>query len=106
MKTTALTALAEPNRLRIVELLNVTACSVGEIAEKLVLRQPQVSKHLKILSEAGWVAVRPEAQKRIYELKPERFSELDGWLEAFRRLWEARYDRLDALLDSQKGEES
>jgi DNA-binding transcriptional ArsR family regulator len=91
--------------LRIVELLNVSPCSVGEIAERLVIRQPQVSKHLKILSEAGWVAVRPKAQQRIYELRPERFSELDGWLEAFRRLWEARYDKLDALLDSQKGDE-
>jgi DNA-binding transcriptional ArsR family regulator len=106
VKTTALTALAEPNRLRIVELLGVAPYSVGEIAEKLVLRQPQVSKHLKILSETGWVSARPRSQKTIYELRPERFTELDGWLESFRQLWESRYDALDQLFEKQKGEES
>ena len=102
MNTVTLAALAEPNRLRIVELLRVNPCSVGQIAEKLVIRQPQVSKHLKILSDAGWVMVRPRAQQRIYQLQAEPFEELDAWLESFRKIWEANYRRLDSLLEELK----
>jgi DNA-binding transcriptional ArsR family regulator len=102
MNTVTLSALAEPNRLRIVELLRENPYPVGEIAKRLVLRQPQVSKHLRVLSEAGLVEVHPVAQKRIYQLQAKPFEELDGWLETFRRLWEARLDTLDEYLQELK----
>jgi DNA-binding transcriptional ArsR family regulator len=102
-----LSALAEPNRLQIVELLRDTPRPVGDIAKRLRLRQPQVSKHLRVLSEAGLVEARPVAQKRIYQLRSEPFDELDTWLESFRRAMADRYDRLDDLVrerKSKKGE--
>lgn len=102
MNNATLSALAEPNRLRIVELLRDRPRPVGEIAERLRLRQPQVSKHLRVLSDAGLVDVRPVAQQRIYELRSEPFNELDKWLEKFRRAAEERYDRLDDLISERK----
>ena len=95
MNAAILSALAEPNRFRIVELLRDKPYPVGEIAKRLVLRQPQVSKHLRVLSAAGLVVVRPAAQQRIYQLQPKPFEELEGWVETFRRIWEARLDTLD-----------
>src|SRR4051812_16760502 len=95
-----LTALAEPNRFAIVELLRDGPRSVNEIVESLELRQPLVSKHLKVLSGAGIVAARPQAQRRIYELERTRFDELDGWLDSFAALWGRRLDRLEAHLRS------
>lgn len=101
----ALAALAEPNRLLIVELLRTGPRPVGEIADTLHLHQPQVSKHLKVLSEAGLVEVHPAAQQRIYNLRPQAFRELDNWLESYRRLWDERHDRLnDYLRKAQKKE--
>jgi DNA-binding transcriptional ArsR family regulator len=97
-----LTALAEPNRFRIVELLRDRPRPVGEIAERLRLRQPQVSKHLRVLSDAGLVDVRPVAQQRIYHLRSEPFNELDKWLEKFRRRLDERYHRLDELISERK----
>ena len=102
MNATTLSALAEPNRLRIVELLRDTPCSVGEIATKLVLRQPQVSKHLRVLNEVGIVGVRAKAQQRIYQLEARPFVEMESWLETFKGLWESRYQRLDSLLEEMK----
>ena len=90
-----LIALAEPNRLRIVELLRQGPCSVNQIAAKLDLSQPLVSKHLRVLREAGMVRVRPEAQQRLYELQPEPFQQLESWVVSFRQLWEDRLDSLD-----------
>ncbi len=96
------TALMEPNRLHIVELLRDGPLTVGEIATRLGLQQPQVSKHLKVLSEAEIVEVQPQANRRIYQLRREPFQELESWLYSFRRLWEERFDRLDDyLLDLQ-----
>src|SRR5688572_28881427 len=95
-----LTALAEPNRLRIIELLREGPRPVGEIAAALQLRQPQVSKHLRVLSEAGLVEVHPSAQQRIYRLRAEPFVALDAWLENYRRFKEARYDRLEEHLQA------
>jgi DNA-binding transcriptional ArsR family regulator len=89
-----LTALAEPNRLRIVELLRSGPQPVGQIGESLHLRQPQVSKHLRVLKEAGLVGVQPDAQRRLYELRTEPLREIDAWLEHYRLLWEARLDAL------------
>jgi len=97
-----LMALAEPNRLRIVELLRDRPRPVGEIAERLRLRQPQVSKHLRVLGDAGLVDVRPVAQQRIYQLRSEPFNELDAWLEKFRRRVDERFDRLDDLIGERK----
>ncbi len=105
MDTTTLTALAEPNRLRIVELLREGPRSVGDITTRLALRQPQVSKHLRVLSEAGLVKARPVAQQRVYQLQAEPFEELDSWVGSFRRIWEARLDTLDELLQTLKEEQ-
>jgi len=100
-----LSALAEPNRLQIVELLRRKPRSVGEIVERLGLRQPQVSKHLRVLSDAGLVEVRAVAQQRIYSLRAEPFNELDVWLERYRRIVEERFDRLDDLIrEREKGD--
>lgn len=95
---TTLSALAEQNRLHIVELLRGGPQSVGEIAVQLGLRQPQVSKHLRVLSDAGFVEVHPLAQQRIYQLRSQPFHELDEWLESYRHVWDARLDRLETYL--------
>ena len=97
-----LSALAEPNRLQIIELLRRRPLAVGEIAVRLRLRQPQVSKHLRVLSDAGLVEVHPVAQQRIYSLRAEPFNELDAWLERYRRTVNERFDRLDDILREQK----
>lgn len=91
-------ALAEPNRLRIVEILRDAPLTVGEIADRLELQQPQVSKHLRLLSDAELVEVQPSANKRIYKLQFQSLKEMDGWLDSFRRMWEERFDRLDDYL--------
>jgi len=101
----ALAALAEPNRLLIVELLGKGPRPVGEIAGQLHLNQPQVSKHLRVLSDAGLVEVRPIAQQRIYNLRPEAFRDLDNWLESYRRLWDERHDRLNEYLQKAQTKE-
>jgi len=91
-------ALMEPNRFHIVELLRDGPLSVGQIAGRLGLRQPQVSKHLKVLSEAAIVEIQPQANRRIYQLRREPFQELETWIQSFRRLWEERFDRLDGYV--------
>ena len=93
-----LSALAEPSRLHIVELLRDGPRPVGDIVDRLHLRQPQVSKHLRVLTEAGLVEVRPDAQRRIYSLRPEPLQELDAWLESYRKIWNERLDRIGAIL--------
>lgn len=100
---TTLTALAEPSRLRIVELLRAGPRPVNAIGERLGLEQPQVSKHLKVLREAGLVRARPRAQQRVYELRAEPFRELDAWLAPYRRFWNDRLDALECRLDATSG---
>src|SRR5438128_6912245 len=100
-----LKALAEPNRLHIVELLRDGPRPVGHMVQRLHLRQPQVSKHLRVLSDAGLVDARVDAQRRIYTLRPAPFQELEVWLERYRRLWEGNFQRLDGLLDELKTKE-
>ncbi|MBY6036625.1 metalloregulator ArsR/SmtB family transcription factor [Fictibacillus nanhaiensis] len=95
---TILNALAEPNRLHIVELLRDGPLTVGEITDKLGLNQPQVSKHLRVLSENGLVEVQPIANRRYYKLRSEPLQEMDRWISSFRQIWEDRYDRLDDYL--------
>ncbi|MBJ6360021.1 ArsR/SmtB family transcription factor [Paenibacillus sp. GCM10012307] len=99
MNTAMLTALAEPNRLHIIELLRDGGpLTIGEITSRLELNQPQTSKHVRVLSEAGLVEVEPVANRRIIKLRPEPFQQLDSWLETFRSMWEDRLDRLDDYL--------
>jgi DNA-binding transcriptional ArsR family regulator len=98
-------ALAEPNRYRIVELLRTGAKSVGDIGERLELAQPQVSKHLKVLKDAGLVEVEARAQQRLYELRPQSLRKLHGWLERYRRIWEERFDAMDEIVEEQKAKE-
>ena len=98
-------ALAEPNRLQIIELLLAGPRPVGDMVDQLGLRQPQVSKHLRVLSEAGLVGVRVDAQRRIYALRPAPLQELEAWLDRYRRIWESNFQRLDALLDHMKAKE-
>src|SRR5260221_1645826 len=92
------TALTEPNRFHMVEMLRDGPLTVGEITARLGLQQPQVSKHLKVLSEARIVEVQPQANRRIYQLRREPFQELETWLQSFHRLWDERFDRLDDYL--------
>ena len=98
-------ALSEPNRFRIVELLHAGPLSVGAIGDSLRLNQPQVSKHLKVLKEARLVEVKPLAQQRVYELRPEPMREMKDWLERYRDLWEERFDQLDQLIEELKANE-
>ncbi|HEX7004795.1 MAG TPA: metalloregulator ArsR/SmtB family transcription factor [Trueperaceae bacterium] len=98
LRSSAMGALAEPNRMRIVELLRSGPKTVGEIADRLELKQPQTSKHLKVLSESGIVEVRADANRRIYRLRPEPFRALDAWLHSFRPITEEKLDQLDEYL--------
>jgi DNA-binding transcriptional ArsR family regulator len=91
--------LAEPTRRRILDLLRERERSVGELVERLTLSQPGVSKHLRVLREAGLVAVRTDAQRRWYGLRPEPLTEVDAWLEPYRRLWAQHLDALERHLD-------
>jgi DNA-binding transcriptional ArsR family regulator len=91
--------VAEPNRRAILSFLLSSERSVGEIERKLRLSQPSVSKHLRVLRQAGFVESRIEAQRRLYRLKPEPLMELDEWLVPFRRFWSKHVDALERHLD-------
>src|SRR6202035_4971708 len=91
--------VAEPNRRAILSLLLSADRSVGEIERTLRLSQPSVSKHLRVLREAGFVEARVEAQRRLYRLRPEPLMELDEWLVPFRRIWSKHVDALARHLD-------
>lgn len=92
--------VAEPNRRAILSLLLSAERSVGEIERELDLPQPSVSKHLRVLREAGFVESRIEAQRRLYRLRPEPLMELDEWLAPFRRFWSKHVDALERHLDT------
>jgi DNA-binding transcriptional ArsR family regulator len=91
--------IAEPNRRAILGLLVSSQQSVGEIERQLRMSQPTVSKHLRVLRDAGFVESTVDAQRRLYRLKPEPFEELDAWLARFRRFWSAHVDALERHLD-------
>ena len=91
--------IAEPNRRAILSVLVSSQQSVGEIERQLRLQQPTVSKHLRVLREAGFVESTVEAQRRLYRLKPEPLQEVDAWLAPFRRFWSAHVDALEHHLD-------
>lgn len=103
--STVFEVLAEPNRQRILDLLREGERPVGEIVDALGMSQPAVSKHLRVLKEAGLVDVRAEAQRRLYSVRPEPLMELDAWLASYRRLWAGKLDRLEQLLDEVQTEE-
>ena len=96
---TTFEVLAEPRRRQILDLLRTGERPVGELVEELSLSQPAVSKHLKVLRDAGLVEVRQEAQRRWYRLRPAPLAEIDAWLEPYRDLWRSRLDALEAHLD-------
>ena len=91
--------LADPTRRRILDLLRDGERSVGELVDRLTLSQPGVSKHLRVLRDAGLVQVRIEAQRRWYGLRPEPLTEIDAWLEPYRRLWAQHLDALERHLE-------
>ena len=91
--------IAEPNRRAILSLLVASRQSVGEIERKLRMPQPTVSKHLRVLREAGFVESAVDAQRRLYRLRPEPLQEVDAWLAPFRRFWSAHVDALERHLD-------
>lgn len=97
--TAVLEAIAEPTRRRILDAVRGGECSVGDLVEIVGMHQPGVSRHLKVLREAGLVEVRREAQRRLYRLRPEPLKELDEWLEPYRAEWAHRLDALERHLE-------
>ena len=93
------TALAEPNRREILDLLRVGERSVGDIVDRLTLSQPGVSKHLKVLREAGLVDVRSQGKQRLYALRSQPLAEVDAWLEPYRAFWSQQLDALERHLE-------
>jgi DNA-binding transcriptional ArsR family regulator len=97
---TAFEAVAEPARRRILDLLLAGERPVGELVGELVMSQPAVSRHLRVLREAGLVTARTDAQRRLYRIEPGPLADLDAWLRPYRRLWAASLDRLARHLDA------
>ncbi len=98
----ALQALAEPRRQAILELLREGERPVGELVAALRLSQPAVSKHLRVLRDAGLVEARVDAQRRQYRIRPEPLADLDAWLSSYRELWSSHLDRLEDHLDERR----
>jgi DNA-binding transcriptional ArsR family regulator len=103
---TTFDALADPTRRRILDLLRDRPRLVGELVNQLGMSQPGISKHLRVLRNAGLVRSRHDAQRRWYELRPEPLAEIDAWLETYRHLWTARLDQLDDYLQALKNQEA
>jgi DNA-binding transcriptional ArsR family regulator len=97
---TTFDVLAEPTRRRILDDVRDRERSVGELVERLQVSQPGVSKHLRVLREAGLVEVRQDAQRRLYRVRPEPLAEIDAWLAPYRRFWKERLDSLERHLDA------
>jgi DNA-binding transcriptional ArsR family regulator len=102
MQLDAFQVLADPTRRRIVEALRPGERQVNDIVATARIHQSGVSRHLRILLQTGFVAMRPDGQRRLYSLKPERFRDLDQWLAQYRELWAARLDRFGAALDERR----
>lgn len=98
MQQSVFQTLADPTRLRIVEALAGGERAVGDLVRAVDIDQSGVSRHLRILSEAGFVAIRPDGARRLYSLQPEPFRAIEDWVQSFRGLWEGRLDRFDAAL--------
>lgn len=102
MQLDAFQVLADPTRRRIVEVLRTGEQQVGDVVARAGIHQSGVSRHLRILSESGFVTMRPDGQRRLYALAPAPFRELDSWLADYRTLWEARLDRFEAALNARQ----
>jgi DNA-binding transcriptional ArsR family regulator len=98
----ALQVLAEPRRVAILELLRDGERPVGELVGRLGLTQPAVSKHLRVLKDAGLVEARVDAQRRLYRIRPEPLADLDEWLNSYRQLWTTHLDKLEQHLDERR----
>ena len=94
--------IADPTRRRVLDALSRGERQVNDLVEQVGIHQSGVSRHLRILHEAGFVAMRPDGQRRLYSLKPEPFRELDEWLAKYRQAWEARLDRFGAALEARQ----
>jgi DNA-binding transcriptional ArsR family regulator len=103
-KMTAFEILAEPHRRRILELLRTEERPVGELVEALALSQPAVSKHLRVLRQAGMVEVRGDAQRRLYRVRPEPLRAIDEWLAPYRVMWATSLDKLERHLEVMSGD--
>jgi DNA-binding transcriptional ArsR family regulator len=95
-------ALADPVRFRIIELMKSEECAVGDLVERMDIHQSCVSRHLRVLAEAGLVQMRPDGQKRLYSLRKEAFDQLDAWTAGYRRHWNTRLDRLAVAVERRK----
>jgi DNA-binding transcriptional ArsR family regulator len=102
MDMTPFEAIAEPNRRAILDLLRAGELPAGDLVEATGLSQPGVSKHLKLLREAGLVSVRPDGQRRLYRLQPHKLAELDSWIQPFRAFWASRLDALAEHLEREQ----
>jgi DNA-binding transcriptional ArsR family regulator len=102
--TSTFEVVAEPTRRRVLDLLLAGEHSVGDLVSGLAISQPAVSRHLRVLRDAGLVSSRTDAQRRLYSVDAAPLGELDAWLEPYRRLWAGRLDRLSAHLDSMPAE--
>lgn len=102
MQVDAFQALADPSRRRVVDALSGGERQVNDIVAEIGIHQSGVSRHLRILNEAGFVMMRADGQRRLYSLKPDRFREMDDWLAKYRALWEARLDRLGVALGARQ----
>ena len=99
---TTLQVIAEPKRQAILDLLREQEMPVGDLVARLGMSQPLVSKHLRVLKDAGLVHVRVDAQRRLYRIRPEPLAEVDEWLAPYRALWTASLDRLEQHLDRRR----
>jgi DNA-binding transcriptional ArsR family regulator len=99
---TTLQVIAEPRRQAILDVLREEELPVGELVRRLGMSQPLMSKHLRVLKDAGLVQVRADAQRRLYRVRPEPLAELDDWLAPYRELWSTSLDRLERHLDSRR----
>ena len=106
MQSEVFATLADPMRLSIVEALLSGEQAVNDIVDRLDIHQSGVSRHLRILSEAGFVQVRPEGSQRFYSLRAAPFKDIDAWVSRFRSLWEARLDRFGEALERKRKKES
>ncbi len=102
MQAAVFETLADPARRRIVEVLRTGEKAVNDIVEQMEIHQSGVSRHLRLLAEAGFVQVRPQGARRLYSLRREPFDELDAWLSQFKKTWDARLDRFAAELERRK----
>jgi len=106
MQVTTIQVLADPSRFQIVEALLAGEQSVNDLVAKMPIHQSGVSRHLRILEEAGFVQVRPEGPRRLYSLRPEPFRELDAWVTQYRALWQGRLDAFAAALERRQQQRS